>query len=150
LVADLVHYDDAEAEVGAEFAGQAHCGFGGGEVADHVVEAGEIDRVAGPAGRDGEGDGDVGVADPGRSEQGGVRFGLDEGEGGEVLDLARVQVGLEGEVVALQLSGVMVKMSCRVAVHHAADASGRRLRFIPGPGRLLLEVGRCPVEALLP
>lgn len=42
------------------------------------------------------------LSDPGRSQQGGVRLGLDEGEGCQVLDLARVEVGLEREVVFLQ------------------------------------------------
>ena len=71
-------------------------------MADGFVEAGEVDRVAGPAGRDGERDGDVGLADPGWPEQGGVGLGLDECQGGEVFDLAWVEVGLEGEVVVVE------------------------------------------------
>jgi hypothetical protein len=102
LVADLVDHEDAGPQVGPEFAGQTACCLGRFEVADHVVEAGEVDRVAGPAGCDGQGDGDVGLADCGRAEQGDGRLVLDEGEGGEVLDLARVEVGLEGEVVVVQ------------------------------------------------
>jgi hypothetical protein len=40
----------------------------------------------------------VGLADPGWAEQGDVVVGGDELERGEVADLARVEVGLEGEV----------------------------------------------------
>jgi hypothetical protein len=54
------------------------------------------------AGRDGQGDGDVCFADPRRPEQSGVRFAVDERQGGEVLDLARVEVGQEGEVVLVE------------------------------------------------
>jgi hypothetical protein len=39
-------------------------GFGGGEVADHVVEAGDVDRVAGSAGSDRQSDGDVCLVHP--------------------------------------------------------------------------------------
>lgn len=42
------------------------------------------------------------LADPGRPEQSGVRLALDERECGEVLDLAWVEVGLEGEVVLVE------------------------------------------------
>ena len=59
------------------------------------------------AGADGEGDGEHGFADPGRSEQGDVGFGLDELQGGEVADLAGVEAGLEGEVELLQ--GLVVR-----------------------------------------
>ncbi len=44
--------------------------------------------AAGPAGRDREGDSDVCPARSGRPGQGGVRLGLDEREGGRVLDRA--------------------------------------------------------------
>jgi hypothetical protein len=54
------------------------------------------------AGGDGEGDGEHGFADAGRSEQGHVGFGLDELQGGEVADFAGVEVGLEGEVELVQ------------------------------------------------
>src|SRR5215212_2578558 len=50
LVADLVHHEDAGPQVGAELVRQPSGGLGGFEVEDHVVEAGEVDRVAGPAG----------------------------------------------------------------------------------------------------
>jgi hypothetical protein len=80
---------------GSELVRQPSGGLGGFEVADHVVEAGEVDRVAGPAGCDRRGDGDVRLADPGRPEQGGIRLAVEEREGGEVLDLAWVEVGLE-------------------------------------------------------
>jgi hypothetical protein len=74
-----------------------------------------------------------GLADPGRSEQGGIRLVLDERQGGEVLDLARVEVGLEGEVVLVE----------RLVVRPAGRAAGpggsgdRRGRRGPrtGPGR---------------
>jgi hypothetical protein len=42
------------------------------------------------------------LSDPRRTQQSGVGLGLDEGEGGKVLDLARVEFGLEGEVVLVQ------------------------------------------------
>lgn len=102
LVADLVDHENAGPQVGSELVRQTPGGLGGLEVADHVVEAGEVDRVAGPAGRDRQGDGDVRLADPGRPEQGRVRLALDERESGQVLDLARVEVGLEGEVVLVE------------------------------------------------
>lgn len=102
LVADLIDDEYAGPQVGAELVEQASGRLGGFEVADHVVEAGEVDRVACPAGRDGQGDGDVRLADTGRPEQSDVGLLLDEGQGGQVLDLARVELGLEGEVVVLQ------------------------------------------------
>jgi hypothetical protein len=55
---------------------------------DHVVEGREVDGEAGPAGGDRESDRDVGLADPGRSQQGRVGLCLNEGEGGQVFDLA--------------------------------------------------------------
>jgi len=64
LVTDLVHHQDTVPSLLVK----AACGFGGREVADHVVKAGEVDRVAGPTGRDGEGDGDVGLQ-VGRAER---------------------------------------------------------------------------------
>ncbi|MBB5936393.1 hypothetical protein FHS42_003468 [Streptomyces zagrosensis] len=42
------------------------------------------------------------LADAGRAEQSRVGLGLDEREGRKILDLARVEVGLEGEVVLIQ------------------------------------------------
>ncbi|GAA3368423.1 hypothetical protein GCM10020367_06700 [Streptomyces sannanensis] len=50
----------------------------------------------------------------------------------------------------LQLSGVVVKKSCKVAVQDAADVSGRSLRFALYPGCLLFEVIRCPVRLVHP
>ncbi len=83
-------------------AGQAPSGLGGLEVADHVVEAGAVDRVSGAAGRDCESDGDVRLAHSARLERGSVGLGFDEGKGGEVFDLARVELGLERKVVVVQ------------------------------------------------
>jgi hypothetical protein len=102
LVAHLVDHENARPQIGAEFVDQPSGRLGSLQVADHVVEAGEVDRVAGPAGRDGQGDGDMRLSDPGRSQQRGVRLAVDEREAGEVFDLARVEFGLEGEVVLVQ------------------------------------------------
>jgi hypothetical protein len=62
----------------------------------------QVDREAGLAGRDGQPDREHGLADPGWAEEADVGLGLDEAEGGQVADLAGVQVGLEGEVEAVQ------------------------------------------------
>jgi hypothetical protein len=62
----------------------------------------QVDREASLAGGDGQADGEHGLADPGRAEEADVGLGLDEPEGGEVADLAGVQVGLEGEVEGVQ------------------------------------------------
>ena len=90
-----------------QLAGEPADRVGGFEVADHVVEGGEVDGEPGPAGRDGQGHGDVGLADAGWAEQRDVRAGLHEGEGGQVADLAGFQVGLEGEVVVVE--GLVVR-----------------------------------------
>jgi hypothetical protein len=67
------------------------CGFGGGaEAPDEVVESGEVDGEAGLAGGDGESDGEHGFADSGWSKEGDVGSGLDEVQGGQVVDLAGV------------------------------------------------------------
>jgi hypothetical protein len=87
------------AQVGAQFAGQPADGVGGFELADHVIEGGEVDGVADSAGRDGQGDGDVRLADPGRAQQRRVGLALDERQAGQVPDFARIQFGLIGEVV---------------------------------------------------
>jgi hypothetical protein len=73
-------------------------------VADHVVQGREVDREPGPAGGDREGDGQVRLACSGRTQQGGVGLGGDERQGRQVLDLAGVELGLEGEVELVQLS----------------------------------------------
>ncbi|GGV55406.1 hypothetical protein GCM10010245_87780 [Streptomyces spectabilis] len=44
----------------------------------------------------------MGFADSGRPEQRGARPGLDEGQSGEVFDLAWVKVGLEGKVAIIE------------------------------------------------
>jgi hypothetical protein len=62
----------------------------------------QVDRVAGLAGGDGQADREHGLADPGWAQEGHIGLGLDEAEGGQVADLAGVQVGLEGEVEAVQ------------------------------------------------
>jgi hypothetical protein len=62
----------------------------------------QVDRVAGLAGRDGQGDREHGLADPGWAEEADVGLGLGEAEGGEVADLAGVQLWLEGEVEGVQ------------------------------------------------
>ena len=54
------------------------------------------------AGGDGEADGEHRFSDAGWAEERDVGFGVDEGEGGEVADLAGVEVGLEGEVELVQ------------------------------------------------
>ncbi|WP_185930201.1 ATP-binding protein [Streptomyces antimycoticus] len=51
---------------------------------------------------------------------------------------------------SLQLSGVAVRESCKIAVEDAADASGRWQRFTLCPGQLLLEVSRCRVRVVQP
>ena len=75
-VADLVDDEDGGSQVGLELLGEPAGGLGGAEVADEVVEGGEVDRVAGLAGGDGERDGEHGLADAGRAEQGDVGLGL--------------------------------------------------------------------------
>jgi hypothetical protein len=62
----------------------------------------QVDRVAGLAGGDGQADREHGLADPGWAEEGHVGLVLDELQRGQVADLAGVQVGLEGEVEAVQ------------------------------------------------
>jgi hypothetical protein len=62
----------------------------------------QVDREAGLAGRDGQADRQHGLADPGRAEEADVGLGLDEAEGCQVADLTGVQLGLEGEVEAVQ------------------------------------------------
>jgi hypothetical protein len=62
----------------------------------------QVDREAGLAGRDGQADRQHGLADPGWAEEGHIGLLLDEAERGQVADLAGVQVGLEGEVDAVQ------------------------------------------------
>jgi hypothetical protein len=62
----------------------------------------QVDRGAGLAGGDGQADREHGLADSGWAEEADVGLLLDEAEGGEVADLAGVQVGLEGEVEAVQ------------------------------------------------
>jgi hypothetical protein len=62
----------------------------------------QVDREAGLAGRDRQGDRQHGLADPGWTEEADVGARLDELEGGQVVDLAGVQLGLEGEVEAVQ------------------------------------------------
>jgi hypothetical protein len=62
----------------------------------------QVDREAGLAGRDGQPHRQHGLADARWAEEAGIRLGLDEAEGGQVADLAGVQVGLEGEVEGVQ------------------------------------------------
>jgi hypothetical protein len=62
----------------------------------------QVDREAGLAGGDGQGDREHGLADPGWAEKDHVGLGLDELQCGQVADLAGVQVGLEGEVEGVQ------------------------------------------------
>ena len=97
LVADLIEDEDVGPQVVVHLAGQAAGVVGGFEVADHVVEGGEVDRVASPAGRDRQAHGDMRLPDPWRAQQRRVGFVLDEGQGGEVFDLTGVEVGLEGK-----------------------------------------------------
>ena len=73
-------------------------GLGGPELADHVVQGGEVDREPGLAGCDRERDRDHGLADAGWAEQGHVGLRFHELEGGQVTDLAGVEVGLERKV----------------------------------------------------
>src|SRR6266542_4098226 len=101
-IAHLVDDQDGGFEVGLELLGEPPGGLGLFEVADQVVEGGEVDRVAGLAGRDRQADREHGLADPGRAQEADVRPGLDEAEGGQVADLAGVQFGLEGEVEGVQ------------------------------------------------
>jgi hypothetical protein len=62
----------------------------------------QVDRETGLAGGDRQGDREHGLADSWWAEEADVGLGLDELEGGQVADLAGVQVGLEGEVEAVQ------------------------------------------------
>ena len=101
-IANLVDHQDGGFEVGLELLGEPAGGLGLLEVADQVVQGGEVDRVAGLAGGDGQADREHGLADPGRAEEADVGLVLDEAERGEVADLAGVQVGLEGEVEGVQ------------------------------------------------
>ncbi len=100
------------AQVGAQFGGEPADGVGGLELADHVIQGGEVDAEAGSAGGDGQRDGDVCLAHPRRAEQGGV--GLGEGQAGQVTHLAGVQLRLVGEVVVVE----------RLVVGHLGDAQG--------------------------
>ena len=106
-VADFVDHQDGGPQVGLELPVEPAGGLGGAELADQVVEGGEVDRVAGLAGGDGQRDGEHGLADAGRAEQGDVGLGVDERQGGEVADLAGVEVGLEREVELVQ--GLVVR-----------------------------------------
>jgi hypothetical protein len=101
-VADLIDDQRGGLEVGLELLGESPRRLGFLEVADQVVQGGEVDRVAGLAGGDGQADGEHGLADPGWAEEADIRLVLDEAEGGEVADLAGVQVGLEGEVELIE------------------------------------------------
>jgi len=60
-VAHFVEDQDRGPKVGLELAGEPAGGFGGTELTDAVIEAGEVDRVPGLAGGDGERDRDVGL-----------------------------------------------------------------------------------------
>ena len=60
----LVDYEDRGLEVGAQLLGEAPGGVGFVQVSDHVVERGEVDRVAGLTRRDRQAHGEHGLADP--------------------------------------------------------------------------------------
>ena len=62
----------------------------------------QVDRVAGLAGGDGQADRQHGLADPRWAQEADIGLVLDELQRGQVADLAGVQVGLEGEVEAVQ------------------------------------------------
>jgi len=101
-VADFIDDQDGAAQVAAELAAEVAGGVGSPQLADHVVQGGEVDRFAGRAGGDGQGAGQVRLAGAGRAQQRDVGGLGDEAEGGEVLDLADVEVGLEGEVEVVE------------------------------------------------
>ena len=81
-----------------ELAVEASGRFGGAQLADQVVEGGEVDGEPGLAGGDGQGHGDHGFPDSWRSEERDVGLGADELQGGQVPDLAGVEVGLEADL----------------------------------------------------
>ncbi|MFG2873928.1 hypothetical protein ACGFYU_02785 [Streptomyces sp. NPDC048337] len=85
------------------------------------------------------------LADAGRPDEQDVGGVVEEAEGGQVTDEFLIDAGLGREVEVIELSGVVVKKSCKVAVYDAADVSGRSLRFALYPGCLLFEVIRYPV-----
>ncbi len=104
---NLVHDEDGGPQVAGQLAVEPAGGLGDLELADHVVEAGEVDGVAGLAGRDGQRRREVGLADSWWSQERDVGVPLDELQAGDVADLARLEVGLEGEVELLQ--GLVVR-----------------------------------------
>ena len=72
------------------------------------------------------------LADPGRPEQSGVRLALDEREGGEVLDLARVEFGLEGELVLVERLVVRQPGQSQALAEAAVVADGQ----LPGQNQV--------------
>ena len=107
LVANLIDHQDLGTKVGLQFPAQAADLVGGPQVADHVVQGGEVDRETGAAGGDGQGDRSMRFPNSRRTQESGVGLGLNERQGGQVSDLAWVEVGLEGEVVVLE--GLVVR-----------------------------------------
>ena len=90
---------------------------------------------------DGEVDGEHGFADPGRSEQGHVGFGLDEFARGEIFDLVGVQAGLS--IYFTTLDDLVRRL-------RAAEATGRfnrQLQAFLRPSVLVVdEVGYLPLD----
>ena len=65
-VTDFIDDQDGAAQVAAELAAEVAGGVGSPQLADHVVQGGEVDRFAGRAGGDGQGAGQVRLAGAGK------------------------------------------------------------------------------------
>lgn len=102
------------------------------------------------AGCDREGDRDMRLADPRRSQEGGVRLGLDKRESGEVLRPCGDEVGLEGKVVLIERPVVRQPRQPQALVEAAVDTDGEyfgedqleelevaRLRLVRPAGQLV-------------
>lgn len=91
------------------------------------------------------------LANSWRPEQGSVGLGLDEGEDGEVLDLPRVELGLEREVVVVQrlvvrqLRDPQTGAEAAVLTEFPLTADGQVLN--PASGRCLNVSGAGPTLA---
>jgi hypothetical protein len=145
----LVDHEDGGFEVGLELLGEAARGLGLLEVADQVLQGGEVDRVAGLAGGDGQADGEHGLADSGWAEEADVGLLLDEAEGGQVADLAGVQLRLEGEVEAVQALVVrqprqLERVAEPAALAHADLFFQHQVEEVQVAHGLLFDVHPCP------
>src|SRR4051794_7662786 len=105
-VADLVADEQRDALEAGELVVEAAGSLGVGEQRDPLGRGAEGDALAGEAGADPQGDGEVGLAGTGWAEQDDVLAPVKEVELAEVQDCVAADRGLEGEVELLQgLSG---------------------------------------------